>query len=75
MLTPVAQHQLTGILRSVHNCPRGVCADNITEPIGDLDLAVRAKQSAVVFRLPVQDDGVVSIRLNERDYYTSALFL
>jgi len=52
----------------------GIGAEHIAEPIGDPDLTIGAQQSPIVFRLPVQPDGIVGVVLIERGHHAGAVF-
>jgi len=52
----------------------GIGAEHIAEPIGDPDLTIGPQQSPIVFRLPVQPDGIVGVVLIERGHHAGAVF-
>jgi hypothetical protein len=60
---PIRRDQLARVLRGVADGMRGVRTKNVAGAICDFNLAVAAEQAAILFRLAIQQNGVIGIGL------------
>src|SRR6185312_3568413 len=67
--------QLASIFGCITHGVSGVSSKNVAAFVRNLNLAIAAEQAAILFRLAVQNDGVVRICLVKRDDDSRAVLL